>query len=258
MKNLQIMSDLHFEFHHDHGESFINGLDPSNVDILVLAGDIASLNGGMLAGALHQFSKKFKNVVYVPGNHEFYKTAIRLGWNKLHNTTVKTVHILHNEAKTVDGVRFYGGTMWFPETYDPMTINAKTRMNDFYQISDMEPECYRENTDFVNKYGVNVNEKTVVLTHHLPSPESTPRRFRASQLNPFFVCDMQQKIESCAVPQLWIHGHTHDFNDYNMHLGYGDDCPKLRVVANPHGYPGEPSGLHYKEKFVIPVSEVNE
>jgi Icc-related predicted phosphoesterase len=32
-------------------------------------------------------------------------------------------------------------------------------------------------------------------------------------------------------PRLWIHGHTHTSFDYMI----GD----TRVVANPHGYPGE-------------------
>lgn len=262
MKNLQILSDLHFEHHHDEGESFMSKLNPEGVDILVMAGDIAPTHGGILQNAFHEVCKKYKNVVYVSGNHEYYKSSIRLGNDRLSKVKIKNLHILHNEAKTVDGVRFYGGTMWFPEAYDPMTQLAKTRMNDFYQISDMEPECYRENTDFVNKYGLNMTDKTVVLTHHLPSPESTPHRFRRSHLNPFFVCDMQDKIACCTVPQLWIHGHTHDQTDYEMHVTYPltpEEKPEtLRVVANPLAYPGEPSGLQYQEKLVITVKEVNE
>ena len=37
---LQIMSDLHLEMHADRGAEFIRELDPTGVDVLVLAGDI--------------------------------------------------------------------------------------------------------------------------------------------------------------------------------------------------------------------------
>ena len=37
---LQIMSDLHFEMHADGGAELIRELDPTGVDVLVLAGDI--------------------------------------------------------------------------------------------------------------------------------------------------------------------------------------------------------------------------
>src|SRR5450631_3269273 len=37
---LQIMSDLHLEMHADRGAEFIRSLDPTGVDVLVLAGDI--------------------------------------------------------------------------------------------------------------------------------------------------------------------------------------------------------------------------
>ena len=38
---LQLLSDLHFEFHRDGGRSFVDSLDPGGIDVLVLAGDIA-------------------------------------------------------------------------------------------------------------------------------------------------------------------------------------------------------------------------
>jgi len=37
---LQIMSDLHLEMHADRGVEFIRHLDPTGVEVLVLAGDI--------------------------------------------------------------------------------------------------------------------------------------------------------------------------------------------------------------------------
>ena len=39
---LQIMSDLHLEMHADGGAELIRELDPTGVDVLVLAGDITT------------------------------------------------------------------------------------------------------------------------------------------------------------------------------------------------------------------------
>ena len=42
---------------------------------------------------------------------------------------------------------------------------------------------------------------------------------------------------------LWIHGHTHTFFDYVV--------SGTRVVCNPRGYPGEPTG--FVADFVVTV-----
>jgi predicted phosphodiesterase len=69
---IQILSDLHFEFHRDNGRSFVETLDPAGVDALVLAGDISV--GDDLPEALGLLCRRFHDaaVIYVHGNHEFY------------------------------------------------------------------------------------------------------------------------------------------------------------------------------------------
>ena len=52
---LQLLSDLHFEFHRDHGRSFVSSLDPSGVDILVVGSAILKAKDQREAArALHQ------------------------------------------------------------------------------------------------------------------------------------------------------------------------------------------------------------
>jgi len=67
MTRIQVLSDVHTEFYRDEGESFIAGLDPSGVDVLVLAGDI-----GVAAGtkrSLEKFCARYAEatVLFVPG-----------------------------------------------------------------------------------------------------------------------------------------------------------------------------------------------
>ena len=68
---IQIASDLHIEYINQMID--VNKFIVPKAPILILAGDIGSL---YLYDQLHRFlsklSQKFKYILYVPGNHEFY------------------------------------------------------------------------------------------------------------------------------------------------------------------------------------------
>ena len=69
---IQVMSDTHFEFHQDHGKGFIQTLNlAQEVDVLVHAGDMCTAN--MLEDKIKAICDKYPNVVYVTGNHEYYR-----------------------------------------------------------------------------------------------------------------------------------------------------------------------------------------
>ena len=73
---LQIMSDLHFEMHADGGAGFIRELDATGVDVLVLAGDITMAGQYEdLASVFGPLAQKYRHILYVPGNHEYYKSS---------------------------------------------------------------------------------------------------------------------------------------------------------------------------------------
>jgi len=103
---LLVLSDLHLEF-----APFVP--EPAAVaaaDVVVLAGDISP---GTKAIAWARQAFPGKPVVYVAGNHEFY----RCDWDKLpgalrEEAKKHDVHFLENEAVTIEGVRFVGATLW--------------------------------------------------------------------------------------------------------------------------------------------------
>lgn len=74
------------------------------------------------------------------------------------------------------------------------------------------------------------NCKTVVLTHHAPSPRSIPPEFRGDPLSACYASDLEDLIVE-GQPALWVHGHVHKRVDYRI--------GETRVLANPRGYPGE-------------------
>ena len=67
---IQIASDLHLE-HLEWRFQNYRGVEPTDADVLVLAGDIA--NG---ARALELFQDWPCPVIYVPGNHEYYGSSL--------------------------------------------------------------------------------------------------------------------------------------------------------------------------------------
>jgi Icc-related predicted phosphoesterase len=224
-----LLSDLHLEFHKDWGDSFINSLESSGVDVLVLAGDISTVHHG-LRQRLTSFCQKFPHVVYVTGNHEYYNNSLGSTHQYLEEACKsigENFYWLRNDKIEINGVTFGGGTLWFRNRTDT-TEEMKKRLNDFHLIRDFEPFVYEENSkteSFLKALGE--EEVDIIVTHYLPSTFSVPHMFKGSSLNRFFVTDLEE-IMILAKPKMWFHGHTHSSSDYVLH--------GTRVVCNPFGY----------------------
>lgn len=103
---------------------------------MVLAGDVApGLRG--LEWARTAFGAT--PVVYVAGNHEFYRHAIpKLADDLARDAAGSTVHFLENAETVLAGVRFLGCTLWtdFDLFGDRLqsAAAAQAAMNDFKLI----------------------------------------------------------------------------------------------------------------------------
>lgn len=243
---LQIMSDLHLEMHADRGAAFLEALDPTGVDVLVLAGDITSAQKyEPLAEAFASFSRKYRHVVYVPGNHEYYKATPAEADANIARLAreLPNVHTPDNAVVEIEGQRFVCGTMWFRN--DPAAAKLKGFLTDFHVIRGFEPWVYQQNAAFERLLQTELQPGDVVVTHHLPAPGSVWPRFVGSPLNAFFLCDVSSYIGALR-PRLWIHGHTHTRCDYRL--------GETRIVANPLGYPSEPwSQAAFDRAFCVEV-----
>src|SRR5262245_53315371 len=102
-------SDLHLEF----GASWIIPPD-ADADVLILAGDIITFRN------YHPLELLLKNwnkpVLYVIGNHEYYtRTPMSEEEERFRQwlrSIFPNVTLLLDEEITIDGVHFFGGTMW--------------------------------------------------------------------------------------------------------------------------------------------------
>ena len=239
---LRILSDLHFEFHKDAGKGMVRELVAEPGEVLVLAGDIAV--GHALPAALGLFCAKFDHVVYVAGNHEYYRHDPIEVTEILQQCTQRfaNFHWLDSSAVTIAGQRFVGATLWFSEHAGEHP--ARHFLSDFAAIEDFEPWVYRQHERAVAYLGSQVRPTDVVVTHHLPSQVCVHPKWETSPLNAFFVHDLEWLIRD-RQPKLWIHGHTHEPVD--VQLG------ATRIVANPFGYKGveEPPGFSLDFAVVV-------
>jgi predicted phosphodiesterase len=243
MLKVQLMSDLHLEFHADNGWSFMESIVPA-ADTLVLAGDIMPLHYFTQVVKTYKIvCSKFKTVILVPGNHEFYGTTPQEGWNILDalEDPLPNLRVLDaGEVAHVDGHRIVGATMWFADDY----LNAmyKSGMNDFFQIKDFVPWVYYQNQEWVRFLRDGLKEGDIVVTHHLPSYKLVAPAYSRSSLNRFFVSESDEWIHE-KKPSLWLFGHTHDSCDQMV--------ASTRCVANPFGYRG--TNAAFNEQLVLEV-----
>jgi len=245
MLTVQIASDLHLELHRDGGYDFINRLDPAGVDVLLLAGDILSARfGKQTLDVFTKLAAKYSRILYVPGNHELWGTKPDETMALLSSVLghLPNATMLNNQVFTLDGRRFLGGPMWFPQ-WSPLLDYEASQWSDFKEIVDFRPWVVAENTKFQKFLEKNLQEGDVVLTHYLPSYKSIHPKYRGAQTNAFFVSEMDQLIHDRS-PALWAHGHTHESFDYQL--------SRTRIVCNPFGYP-KMLNPGYKEKLLISV-----
>jgi 3',5'-cyclic AMP phosphodiesterase CpdA len=166
---LQLLSDLHFEFHRDGGRSFVESLDPSGVDVLVLAGDVAVADG--IPAALALLCRRFRDasVVYVHGNHEFYRTNRSSVLDLTRQAQAENPNLIWLDASGTEllGFNFLGVPLWFPRS----TVNEglKHLLSDFSVIKDFESWVYEENARAVAFLDQQLRPGDIVVTHHLPS-----------------------------------------------------------------------------------------
>lgn len=234
MNTYRYYSDLH-----GHLPDFKRDTDKE--EICIIAGDLAEFanKGVSLSKLLEGMCERFKEVIFVPGNHEYYGTSILQLVPKVKKNTshLDNITILQNgESIERDGVTIIGATMWSDVT--DIQYEWNTRMNDARYIrhgTGSEPwkRRLRANDTIIlhMRHVRNINkalQKTegpcIVITHHAPSTKSIDPRFEGDVLNPAYATDI--KLDKW--PNYWIHGHIHRYADY-IHNG-------CNVLCNPGGY----------------------
>lgn len=240
---IRVLSDLHLEFHADHGESFLGGQGDDGWDLMVLAGDVCGHEMFSDVWGWVRDAAGRRPVLWVPGNHEFYGTKVpeALVWFE-EEAGAHDVVMLDDRVVEVGGRRFVGTTLWFPyEGPDPMD----DRLSDFAQIRGFREWVGEKARGSARFLGDSVREGDVVVTHHLPHPRSIHPRYGGAALNRYFLHDVGHLVEGRGAA-LWCHGHTHSPTDYVV--------GGTRVVANPFGYLRYEERRGFREYLTVDIS----
>lgn len=207
--------------------------------VLILAGDICSVPEK--TNLVFQYlSRRFKHIIYVPGNHEYYKSSISEQNEKFKSLVSNFDNIImptDNQVgvSVIDGVRFIYSTLWtdpFAEGFNPEEIEfylADFRAIRDFSLDDMAEIHFNNKRDLFAESAKPFDGKTVIVTHHMPSFSLCHPRF-GNTLNHGFASNCEHILHSGNV-DLWCFGHTHDF--ISTSIG------KTQVRCNPTGYRGE-------------------
>jgi Icc-related predicted phosphoesterase len=244
MPVFQALSDLHLDFHRDHGQRLIASLDPTGVGALLLAGDIISGNARSRAQVARWLCDRYADVqvIWVPGNHEYYGNTPKDFVREMEELEASLPNLSFGLRKVIDvmGVPVVCTTLWFPLTTS--THLFLKDFNDSIAIKANHRWFFDQNRLDVEFLQDNVVPGSVVVTHHAPTPRSISPKYRNSVFNDFFVCDVGDLVRR---PVFWVHGHMHDPTSYRL-------SESTWIICNPYGYPSE-SKKHFDPKLVFEV-----
>ena len=242
---VQIASDLHIEYL----ESYNEFIKPSG-DILILAGDIGSLyQYDKLKKYIHDLSKLYKIILYVPGNHEYYtiKNVPALPLKVLHKRLyniekeIDNLYILNRSSIKIQNYCFIGCTLWskIPDkTKFPFyRVRIKGFNNYIYNKNNSNDITYIQN---MIEYCQENNLKPIVVTHYPPSLKCLKKR--SDNLNFLYANDLEYLIKQVPI---WICGHVH----WNFRMKFGESS---MLISNQKGRKSDKVD-DYKNNFIINI-----
>lgn len=188
-------------------------------DVLVFAGDTGYLRDRILPNLRFWkwASANYREVLLVPGNHEFYGNGDVLAYGDSWSREIlPNVHYYQNKVVRIDNVDFILSTLWShirPE--DEYFVHRG--MNDFRQIlyngrrftpADFNAE-HEKCLEFIKQsVAESTAEHIVVVTHHLPSMAVVAPEHKGSLLNSAFATELGNFIADSRI-DAWIFGHSH-------------------------------------------------
>lgn len=212
----QYASDLHLEFPENRDWLRTHPLEPS-ADVLLLAGDVLPLHlVPKHRKLLNEIAQPFKEVIWIPGNHEYYGNSIPSEGDDLDLQPLAKWRIVNNRSVVIGTARILCTTLWtaisqLNETY------MRHSMNDYLQIRHGEKLLLPAHTTRLHQRSVTwlkaeltkpFDGPTVVMTHHVPTMMHYPERFKGDALNEAFAVELHDLIHASDI-HTWIYGHHH-------------------------------------------------
>jgi len=247
--HFRLLSDLHVEFTEYLD---IPSLPEDKTTLLILAGDIHV--GEKVVPYLESLACQFGHVLYVFGNHEYYRQNFTYLQAKVQEKLddLFTVNGLEYNITIVadvpeilefDNARVLAGTLWTDmNDGDPLTkLEVANYLNDYALIRIRTRKLTPNDTMKVFRHTVKGFDKelskpfdkgpTIVVTHHLPSDGAIDPRYQLEtnqRVNAGYRSNLDDFITKHQ-PDYWCFGHSHSTTYKEM--------GKSKLISNPRGYP---------------------
>lgn len=248
----RLVSDIHQEFYMSTQDFWKpEKLEDDKNTVLIVAGDYGLVkHTATLKKLLEDLCTQFHSVVYVLGNHEYWKGCLTRAVPKLEEIadTIRNLYVLENDYVVFDDVAVIGATLW-----SDISMVAEQFMYDYkairYAIDNPRRIDGRDtfnvhcnSVEYIsNSIATLTDLKKVVVTHFAPSEKSVAEVFKDSDVNSAYYTNLEYLVEKVDV---WCHGHMHNSSDYKVGTA--------RVLCNPRGYSHEVNG-DFKEDLIFEV-----
>jgi len=249
---IQYCSDLHLEFEKNNSYILKNPLKIEG-EILILAGDIVPLHDEFLIYSFFDYiSDNFEMVYWVLGNHEFYYNDLK---NYKSNSKIKireNIFVVNNCNILYKGVNFLFSTLWSKISKENEKI-IEQRVADFDLIlfggkkikAHTVNKLHKSSLNFLeNELNLNKN-KTVVVTHHVPSKLCNMESYNNSEINEAFCVELTDFIKKSNA-NFWIYGHSH-YNQKPLFIG------NTVLLTNQLGYVNLNENINYRNNAFFSI-----
>ncbi|WP_169711507.1 metallophosphoesterase [Nonlabens spongiae] len=211
------MSDIHYEQPANRAYLKNNPLRPI-ADTLLIAGDLMPLNCmKRFSDFLDYLSSNWKSVIWIPGNHEFYSSDLSVYLNPILEKIRNNIHLCHRSVIKVGGLNILGCTLWsYIDKAHQFPI--KRYLQDFSKIHWKNRKLDIDDYNIMHELDLKFLEKnrlddsSIVITHHVPTLQNYPEKYKGSILNQAFASENNLLIKDSQVPY-WIYGHHHANTD---------------------------------------------
>lgn len=250
---IQFESDIHLESRRGFQ------LQSTDSDIIILAGDIGVGMTGIEYASM-QVQIHEKPVIYIAGNHEFYRYDYDelLSAMRSYADTIPDLHFMEKDELIYQGVRILATTLWTDFLGDGSLSQEanmaviEVSLNDHILIrkgdrrfspDDALSLHLEAKAWLTTKLDENFDGKTVVVTHHAPSLVAQHLDYDYSPMSTGFLSEMDDLVSKA---DLWIYGHSHS----NIDTMIG----KCRLVSNQTGYQYEDIPVPFNPDWVIELA----
>ncbi len=216
MVSFHIISDMHME----DGTKLENTLCSDLDGILLLAGDLARFQStSLFIDTLRTICGKFRKVIYILGNHEYYCIRGKESMNSIFLSikslakNIKNLIVLDNETYTIGSTIIFGSTFWSYASeswYNIPIYVGKKGMEKLITNHEYNELHFKSLTalEKVIKGAEKLNKKVVVVTHYPPTNKGTVDPMYQNCPNRLMYYSHNDHILENKVIIRWIFAHT--------------------------------------------------